>query len=172
MMYIPAFDPFAACYRMLHILAILGTGEVMEADRLRILDYYLMLPVRVYGIRLRNSESAFRALRRQYVPRRESPYCVVTNERRLFERMRPYQMTALHRLAACGLISPGRLLPGEVSVPDAQCLAQAVAALEPLPASGRNVIAWLDHCFRTTPLAGEYGLKYRTQLMEYKYDGQ
>ena len=40
------------------------------------------------------------------------------------------------------------------------------------PVGDANVIAWLYHCFRATPMGGEYGLKYRTQLMEYKYDGQ
>lgn len=172
MMYIPAFDPFSACYRMLHILEHMGYGEPVEVDRLRIFDYYLLFPARAYAIHLRQAEGGFRSLRRQYVPRQANPYQAVLSDRRLFERMCPYQMAALRRLAACGLISPAWLLEGEVRVTSEPCLRQVTSATDPLPVAEGNVIAWLCHCFRTTPLGGEYGLKYRTQLMEYKYDGQ
>lgn len=172
MMYIPAFDPYAACYRMLHLLDRLGAERPVEADRLRILDFYLLFPARVYGIRLRRSESDLRALRRQWVARCDSPYSAVTNERRLFERMRPYQTIALHRLAACGLVSAPHLLRDQVLVPDPSRLRQVTDSLVPLPEQGCRVVDWLCHCFRTTPLSGEYGLKYRTQLIEYRYDGK
>lgn len=46
-----------------------------------------------------------------------------------------------------------------------------ISKLEELPALERNVLAWLTYCFRDTPLKGEFGLKYRTELLEYKYDG-
>lgn len=172
MMYIPAFDPFAACYRMLRILEHMGCAAPVEVDRLRMFDYYLAFPARVYAIHLRRGESGFRNLRRQYVSRQANPYQAVVSDRRLFERMRPYQMAALCRLAACGIVSPHWLARGEVRVASQSRLRQLTCATAPLPVAGRNVIAWLCHCFRTTPLGGEYGLKYRTQLMEYKYDGQ
>ena len=53
MTYIPAFDPFAASYRMLHILTPLQQDEVVEADRLCIFDFYLLFPPEAHHIRLR-----------------------------------------------------------------------------------------------------------------------
>ena len=46
-----------------------------------------------------------------------------------------------------------------------------MSQLEEMSDKENNIISWLNSCFRTTPLAGTYGLKYRTQLLEYKYDG-
>ena len=51
MTYIPAFDPFAASYRMLHILTHLQQDEVVEADRLCIFDFYLLFPTEAHHIR-------------------------------------------------------------------------------------------------------------------------
>lgn len=48
---------------------------------------------------------------------------------------------------------------------------QVMSQLEEMPQAESNIISWLNLCFRTTPLNGTYGLKYRTQLLEYKYDG-
>lgn len=42
MMYNPAFDPFNGIYRMLNILRHFGVGEIIEVDRLRIYDFYLL----------------------------------------------------------------------------------------------------------------------------------
>ena len=67
MTYIPAFDPFAASYRMLHILTHLQQDEVVEADRLCIFDFYLLFPTEAHHIRLRRSEGDLRTLLRQYV---------------------------------------------------------------------------------------------------------
>lgn len=172
MTYIPAFDPFAASYRMLHILTHLQPHEVVEADRLCIFDFYLLFPTEAHHIRLRRSEADLRTLLRQYVPKKANPYCTVPHRRRLFGDMRPYQFAALRRLAATGLICPRQLLAGQVKVADMQRLRQVTDMLAPLPVGEANMIAWLYHSFRTTPMGGEYGLKYRTQLMEYKYDGQ
>ena len=50
-MYNPAFDPFNGIYRMLNILRYFGVGEIIEVDRLRIYDFYLLFPYKTYKIR-------------------------------------------------------------------------------------------------------------------------
>lgn len=171
MMYNPAFDPFNGIYRMLHILKDFGEEDSVEVDRLRIYDFYLLFPYRAYKIRLRPGEEEYKKLRRQYIDQQKNPYNASTNDRRLFEQLRPYQMIALSHIASYGLISPDHLLRHQVKVMDAGKMRLVMDQLGDMPAAERNVISWLNLCFRTTPLCGVYGLKYRTQLMESKYDG-
>lgn len=171
MMYNPAFDPFNGIFRMLHILKHFEEEEFVEVDRLRIYDFYLLFPYKAYNIRLKSTEKDFRKTRHQYISKIKNPYNESTNDRRLFEQLRPYQMIALSHIASYGLISPEHLLRQQVKVADAGKMKLVMAQLGEMRATERNVVSWLNLCFRTTPLCGVYGLKYRTQLLEYKYDG-
>ena len=171
MMYNPAFDPFHGIYRMLLILRDFQQEDLVEVDRLRIYDFYLLFPYKAYKISLRKDEQDFRKQLRQYVSPKQNPYNESTNDRRLLEQLRPYQMIALSHLASYGLISPQHLLRQQVKVADAGRMRLVTDHLGEMPAADTNVISWLNLCFRTTPLSGVYGLKYRTQLLEYKYDG-
>ena len=118
MMYNPAFDPFNGIYRMLNILRHFGVGEIIEVDRLRIYDFYLLFPYKTYKIRFKRTEENFRKRLTQYVEKKENPYNISSNDRRLFERLRPYQMIALSHLASYGLISPSQLLEYRVKIID------------------------------------------------------
>lgn len=171
MIYNPAFDPFNGIYRMLLILENFKDEEYVEVDRLRIYDFYLLFPYKAYKIRLKPTETEFRKQLRRFIDPKKNPYNESTNDRRLFEQLRPYQMIALSHIASYGLISPEHLLSQQVKVVDAEKMRAVMSQLGEMPKSEHNVISWLNLCFRTTPLCGVYGLKYRTQLLEYKYDG-
>ncbi len=170
-MYNPAFDPFNGIYRMLNILKDFEGEPFVEVDRLRIYDFYLLFPYKAYRIRLKPTETDFKKRLGKCIERKANPYNVSTNDRRLFDRLKPYQMIALSHIAGYGLIDADLLLHQKVKVADATKMQQVLEGLEAMPAHERNVIAWLNYCFRTLPMNGEYGLKYRTQLIEYKYDG-
>lgn len=73
MMYNPAFDPFNGIYRMLNILRHFGVGEIIEVDRLRIYDFYLLFPYKTYKIRFKRTEENFRKRLTQYVEKRRTP---------------------------------------------------------------------------------------------------
>jgi len=171
MMYNPAFDPFNGIYRMLNILRDFDGENVVDIDRLRIYDFYLLFPYKAYKIRLKPTETDFRKQLCKCIVRKVNSYNVSTNDRRLFEQLKPYQMIALSHIASYGLIDPDLLLQQKVKISNVAKMHQVMAGLEPMPAAEHNVISWLNYCFRTTPLCGVYGLKYRTQLLEYKYDG-
>ena len=171
-MYNPAFDPSNGIYRILNILKHFDVNECIEVDRLRIYDFYLLFPYKVYSIRLQKTETRFKKLLHQYVAdKKENPYNKVTNDCRLFHQLQRYQMIALSQIASYGLIDPELLLKQKVKVTDTARMQQVMSQLEEMPQAESNIIAWLNLCFRTTPLNGTYGLKYRTQLLEYKYDG-
>ena len=153
-MYVPAFDPFHAIYRMLNILKRFDGNETVEVDRLRIYDFYLLFPYQA-------NENSLKV----------TPYNYISNSRRIFERLRPCQMIALSHLASYGLINPEMLLQQKVAVADAEKMHQVMSQLDEMSPEESNVLSWLMLSFRNTPLNGVDGLKYRTKLMESKYDG-
>ncbi len=171
MIYNPAYDTFHGIYRMLLILKGFDQEECVEVDRLRIYDFYLLFPYKAYKIRLKPTETDFKRQLRKSIKSTKNPYNESTNDRRLFEQLRPYQMIALSHLASYGLISPDHLLRQQVKVADADKMRKVTSQLGKVSATDLNIVSWLNLCFRTTPLTGVYGLKYRTQLLDYKYDG-
>lgn len=169
-MYNPAFDTFHCIYRMLNILKHFAAGECVEVDRLRIYDFYLLFPYRVNTIRLRRTEIDLKESRKKYAADlKPNPYNATTNDRRLFEQLRPYQMIALSQIASYGLINPHLLLEQKVKIVDTEKIRTLMAGMMDMPIEEHNIISWLNSSFRNTPLEGTYGLKYRTQLLEYKY---
>ena len=170
-MYVPAFDPFHTIYRMLNILKRFDGNETIEVDRLRIYDFYLLFPYQANKISLKSDEKQLKESRRKYIPGQITPYSSISNSRRLFERLRPYQMIALSHLASYGLIDPEMLLQQKVSVTDADKMRQVMSQLDEMPSEESNVLSWLMLSFRNTPLNGVDGLKHRTKLIESKYDG-
>lgn len=171
-MYNPAFDPFNGIYRMLNILKHFDTTECVEVDRLRIYDFYLLFPYKAYKIRMKPSETDLKKRLSKFVAaKKANPYNSTSNDRRLFLQLKPYQMIALSHIASYGLIDPQLLLQQKVKVCDEAKMQLVMSQLEEMPATEHNIISWLNHCFRNTPLDGTYGLKYRTKLLESKYDG-
>lgn len=170
-MYNPAFDPFNGIYRMLNILKHFDTHEIVEVDRLRIYDFYLLFPYKAYMIRFKKTEADWKKQLSKFVKEKKAnPYNKTINDRRLFSQLLRYQMIALSHIASYGLIDPQLLLQQKVKVSDVAKMQQVMSQLEEMSDEENNVISWLNSCFRTIPLAGTYGLKYRTQLLEFKYD--
>lgn len=170
-MYVPAFDPFHTIFRMLYILKRFDGNEMVEVDRLRIYDFYLLFPYLANKISLKSDEKQLKDSRRKFIPNKFTPYNYISNSRRIFERLRPYQMIALSHLASYGLIDPEMLLQQKVSVTDAEKMQQVMSQLDVMSPEDANVLSWLMLSFRNTPLNGVDGLKYRTKLIESKYDG-
>lgn len=170
-MYVPAFDPFHAIYRLLHILTRFQGDESVEVDRVCIFDFYLLFPERTYAIHLKADETDLRALRTKYVKRRTNPYNPYIQNRRLYARIHTYQRIALNHLAAYGLLCPQSLREHRIRLTQPEQMHELIRQIEPLPEEEQNVLSWLSLSFRLTPLRGTDGLKHRTRLLEYKYDG-
>lgn len=170
-MYTPAFDPFNAIYRLLFILQHLDMNKEVEVDRLRIFDFYLLFPYKTAKITMRHDEVEMKSLRTRYIKSKETPYNYNMNDRKLFERLRPYHMIALSHLASYGLIDPQRLLQQKVKILRPDLMQQVISQLDPMSHDEGNTLSWLSFSFRTMPLHGPHGLKSRTHLLESKYDG-
>ena len=170
--YNPAFDLYHCIYRMAHIVQCLSDGECFEVEKVRIWDFYLLFPSKLYDVSLRQTEDDLREARRQYIKANKSPYEYSGDNRKLFEWIRPFQVSALNCLVSCGIISKDAYLNSQVCVCDRQALADFVARAGEISVREQNALSFLGLLSRHMSLASIDGLKARTRLLEFKYDAE
>lgn len=168
--YHPAFDLYHSVYRILQILTYFNRGDYVEVDRLRIWDFYLLFPEKVNTIKLKQSEKDIRLLIRNYISPENNPYDLLIDNRKMFEKIRPYQFTAIKCLASYGIIDKDYLSTNKVTIISKDLLANYIEKFEPLTSKETNVIHLLTSHFYLMSMYGEDGLKARTKLLESKYD--
>jgi hypothetical protein len=165
--YQPALDPFHAMYRHLRILSVID-AKALPVDHARILDFYLLFPFRVSGIRLKAQHRRFRGLAETYNEAR--PYGDQPPDVQIFARMKPMQIAALESLAAKDFIKAGALQDGTV-VRSGRALPPAlVERVSKANSKQQNLMQIIQALSSEYPLLGKDGLKDRTGLLEYRYD--
>lgn len=169
--YSPAYDLYHSIFRMVHILSLLAEGESKEIDRIRIWDFYLLCPDKLHSITLRLEETGFRE-RRNQIEKINNPYDNCGDARKFFEGIKPYQTSALSCLVSCGILNKEEYVKGNVRVNNRQTLDEFVSRAGCLSSREHQVLEFLDWFSHDMSLTGEYGLKYRTHLMESKYDAE
>ena len=162
--YHPAFDLYNATFRLLRLLEPIGLRE-LELERLRILDFYLLFPFLLADVEFPASARKFK----KHFDSKPSEYDKITDPKRLFIRLEPYQLAAVQCLAAHSLIDTGMLKDKKIK--RTTC---------PLPHELQNTIVErnknsIEIKLLCGPLAdidlyGERGLKSKSDLFEYRYD--
>jgi len=168
--YNPAFDLYHSIFRMAYIIASMQEGETYEIDKVRIWDFYMLFPDKVHNIHLKQDEKTIRELRNTKLKKSNNPYEYRGNNRKLFEWIKPFQLSALSCLVSCGILNKNEYLSGRVAVSNHSALNAFVGKVGTLSAREKNTLAFLRILSLRMPLTGIYGLKARTELLEYKYD--
>lgn len=169
--YNPAFDLYHSIFRMANIAAKLAEGESLEVDKVRIWDFYLLFPDKVYGIHLRHDEENLKEYRKT-IKKLNNPYDYHGDNRKFFEWIKPVQESALGCLVSCGILSKEKYEQGRVCVGDRDALAAFLQKAGTISLRERNVLAFMSTLSLAMPLTGQYGLKARTELLESKYDAE
>ncbi|WP_278717349.1 MULTISPECIES: ABC-three component system middle component 5 [Bacteroides] len=169
--YHPAFDLYHTVYRMLQLLIHLKSYETIEVERLRIWDFYMLFPEKISTIKLKREEKDIKDLIRTFIPPKNNPYEKVYDNRKMFEKIKPYQMAALKSLASYGIINKDYLVNNHIS-PLANLSENQFLCIGELSSREKNAMALLTSHFYQMSLFGANGLKDRSGLMEYKYDVQ
>lgn len=167
--YNQAFDLYHTVYRFLQLLNKFDEGVFIEIDRLRILDFYMLFPSKIYEIKLKRSEGHMKKMRKS-IENKNNPYEFVFENRKIFERIRPFQLSALKCIASYGIIDKEALLLNRVTIVKESVLNDYVKNLESLHSNENEAISFLTSYFSSMSLYGSDGLKSRTGLMESKYD--
>ena len=169
--YNPAFDLYHSIFRIANIIQDMDEGERMEVERVRIWDFYLLFPDKLHSISLRLEETDIRE-KRNHVEKINNPYENCGDVRKFFEWIRPYQTSALSCLVSCGILDKDEYINGSVRVNNRDILDDFISRAGSITGRERQVLDFLKGFSRNMNLAGEYGLKYRTHLLESKYDAE
>ena len=170
--YHQAFDLYHTVYRMIQLLGYFRRGDYIEIDRLRIWDYYLLFPNKLAKIRLKRDEKDIKTLISSLILRANNPYEEVMDDRKMFEKIKPYQMTAIKCLASYGIVNKNYVTTNRITSISNDLLKDYMVKLEKLSKQEENTVKLLTSHFYQMSLYGDYGLKNRSKLLESKYDAQ
>jgi len=165
LVYHPAFDIYNCVFRMLQLMTSMKQNEV-ELDKLRIWDFYLTFPNEARKI---SYPSDLSELKKIFKSKQENPYEDLIDPKRIIERMKPYQISALKCIASYGLIDSKLLSKNVVTRTEKEIPQDLLSKFSDLTIEKSNIIKLLVG-FNELPLYGKMGLKYRTGLIEFKYD--
>lgn len=168
--YNQAFDLYHAVYRMLQLLTHFDKSDYVELDRLRIWDFYLLFPGKIYELKPKRNEKDFKKRLSQFTVEKNNPYDRVYNDRAVLEKIKPYQIAALNCLASYGIIDKELLLLNRVSIISREILNEYSNRFEELSPREKNIITILTSDFYQISMFGKNGFKERSNLMESKYD--
>lgn len=167
--YNPAFDLYHSIFRMAHILLKIDEPHPLEIDRVRIWDFYMLYPVQLNHVSLKVDEKEIREARK-LLKLKETSYDYKGDVRKLFEWIKPFQVSALGCLVSCGILGKEQFEAGCVEVVSHDKLKAFVEHAGDITVREHNVLNYISFLFSGMPLAGAYGMKYRTKLLEFKYD--
>lgn len=165
-----AFDLYHSVYRFLQILTYFNRNEYVEIERLRIWDFYLLFPDKISNIKLKKEEKDIKDIIKLYIKKDDNPYELLLDNRKMFEKIKPYQLGALKCLASYGIIDKNYLTTNRVTIISKDVLVNYTSKFEPLSPKESNAIHLLTSHFYLMSLYGVNGLKERTKLLESKYD--
>lgn len=168
--YNQALDLYHTIYRFLQFLNRFDNGVLIEVERLRIWDFYLLFPSKIHDIRLKQNESDIRKIRKEFIKDVNNPYERISEDRKIFEKIKPYQLAALNCIASYGIIDKTLLNQQRISIIQKDILNEFVKNFEELSPKERNIITLMTSHYFQLSLFGPDGLKNRTNLMESKYD--
>ena len=168
LVYHPAFDLYNCIFRMLSLLAY-SKEEEIYLDKLRIWDFYLTFPNEVREIAF---PIEMRSLKEKIFKDKVNPYEELSDSKRTFERMKPFQLSAIKCIAVYGFVDSKLLGKSRVKKTDKEIPAKLKEQFELISTEKSNVIKLVTNDFVNLPLYGEKGLKARTGLIEFKYDSK
>ncbi len=164
--YHPAFDLYNCIFRMLQLMNY-SKEEVIHFDKIRIWDFYLTFPNLVQDI---SFPADLRKLKNSVFKVKRNPYEDIPDQRQIFERMKPYQLSAMKSLASYGFIDSELLSENKIKRTKKEIPTDLLRKLNDLSNQNGNVIKLVTSDLVDLPLFGQKGWKARTGLLNFKYD--
>lgn len=167
LIYHPIHDINHCIYRML-LITESSTNIEFGWDVFRLTDFYILFPAMLKTI------SPFPAELRPFkkiLKDMPDAYELMPNSKRVLFELEEIQLTAMQNLVAKGLIDSGRFKGGVISRTGLAIPNKIVSAIEE---DQRTTQEWFRFAINELPLVdflGRKGLKARSQLMEFRYDG-
>ncbi len=164
LIYNQAYDLYHSMFRILQIT--IRTKEVLEVDKLRILDFYLAFPSELLEIK---SFKGFKKYER-FIKAERNSYERIIDRKRLFFKMEHIQISAIKALISYGLFDANEFKNGKVKRTESPINETLMQRLKQANEENQNLITLITGPLASMDLNGHLGLKVRTNLIEFKYD--
>jgi hypothetical protein len=162
-----AYDPFHAVFRILRMRPVIKEA-ILPRDLVRILDFYLLFPSRINGLRLTPTHRRFRKLAAKYDV--AELYGDQPDDSIVFNRMEQMQIAAFETLASYDFIRQQQLEKGLIEFTPKSLPAPIQNRVDAINKEEEDLIEFLSVLAVDYPLTGPSGLKSRSGLLEYRYD--
>ncbi|WP_028284046.1 MULTISPECIES: ABC-three component system middle component 5 [Flavobacteriaceae] len=142
------------------------TEEIIEIDKLRILDFYLAFPSELMDIR------SFRGFKKyeKYIKAEKNRYERVIDRKRLFFKMEHIQLSAIKALISYGIFDAEEFKKGNIKKSYEKLSESLNSRIHLANEENPNLITLITGPLSSMNLFGHLGLKERTNLIEFKYD--
>ncbi len=165
LIYHPAFDIYHCAFRIL-LLTTRMKMDVVETDRMRIWDFYFVF----LGEAKHISFPSDLVILKKVFKDTENPYEDLIDPKRIFERMKPFQIAAMRYLASHDLIKSSALAKEKIQRTEKQIPDALIEPMQTVTIQQDNIIKLVTSPFNNLPLYGDNGFKFRTKLLDFKYD--
>lgn len=164
-LYHPAKDVNHCIYRTLSML--LYIESTLKFEHFRLLDFYYCFPhllkeIKPWPVDIKEYK--------KYISNIPDPYEKISNKKRLFFEMIQVQKTSLAILHAKGIIKNDEYRAGQIVLDRESVPQQLINKIEKDKFMDSEVFKTLTIGLMSTVWEGKKGLKFRTGLLEYKYD--
>jgi hypothetical protein len=164
----PALDPLHTIFRFLRIRPLLIETRPVTRDHVRVVDFFLLFPFLIRGIRLTQTHQRFKKLSEKYVT--SKPYGEQPDSTLLFKYMEPIQEAALETVATRRFIDPMKLKSDLVEPTDLELPKELAQRIKSLNDQQADLMEFLSVLLADYEILGDQGLKARTGLSEFRYD--
>lgn len=167
LIYHPVHDINHCIYRILRFLEV-SEHSSFGWDQLRLLDFYSLFPHLLKSITPFPRElGAYKKI----ISRIPDAYEAMPNDKRVFHEMMPIQNTAIHNLIARDMIDSQSYAEQIISRSDVRLPDGLVERIKNDPYVNEEWYLFLVNELPLVNFDGKKGLKSRSELMEYRYDG-
>ncbi len=165
--YQPAYDPYHASFRILRLVFVLRGCLPLPVEKIRILDFFLLFPFLLDGIRVRPQDRSIKNVARSYS--NFKPFAELPEPRVLFGQMEVFQVTALESLEKKNWIT---IVDFQVQLGGGvdNMSAELRKRISDINSTDEKLMEAIQKLGCDYDLLGKDGLKHRTNLMEFRYD--
>lgn len=163
--YHPSLDTYHCFFRVIYFLSKFKNMD-FEIDKVRIIDFYMSSPAALVCFKfpsdMRNKRKIF--------GKKVNEYSDSRNHKSLFFEMKHMQSAVFNMLASMGLVDSAKLKQGHICLLREKLTDDLFNIIENGSSIDKDAGDFAVESLAKFPLLGLNGLKYRSGLMDHRYD--
>lgn len=164
--YNPAYDINHCAFRLISLLLDVKDNQ-LEWDKLKILDFYYLFPHFMHDKQLPRNKVASKAV----LKKMSKPYETLPEPKRLFFSLKNIHNETVHALVGKQIFDKDSFTKNLIQLGKERVPDLLIRQIEQSQRRKTNWYRLITEVLSKQPLKGKTGLKARTNLMEFRYDG-